>query len=283
VLPTVVRLPRLERRPSLIAVVTRRQALGLGGGAVIGALAGCSIPRLPGPASPAVPRSRASCVARSALAPHDAIAGLPLVYEITGRRNRFWFDPGFFSQLSEWATVLRESGGAEPTQLRTYGSWVAGSGSCSSWHAAGRAFDLAQVRLAGGGAISCRYDQWKNSSDAPSRLREYWRLAAGLHLRFAYVLTYLYDTRHHNHIHIDNGRSGTELSAFSPRSRVQVQAAQAIATHLWQRPVAVTGEWDRATRSTIATILDELDLPTSLGGKESWHGFLTAAIRRRSG
>ena len=80
------------------------------------------------------------------------------------------------------------------------------------------------------GVVSCRYDRWRTAPPAEleAARRAYWAVAAGLHLRFAYVLTYLYDAQHDNHIHIDNGRSGPDLSTFRPRSRVQVQAVQAI-------------------------------------------------------
>ena len=133
--------------------------------------------------------------------------------------------------------------------MRTYGTWTDGRDSCSSWHNAGRAFDLARLRLADGTDVSCRYDLWRE------RPGQSWRPPAGLlgrggsaHQHFAYVLTYLYNAQHHNHIHLDNGRSGPELSTFSSRSPGQVQAVQGILTHLWDRPVEVTGRWDGATR-----------------------------------
>jgi hypothetical protein len=266
-------------------MIGRRQLLRMGAGLALGAGAaatGCSPGTGADPDDSTGARSQPSCVPRSALDPHGDIAGLPLVYEISRRPTTFWFDGAFHNQLTEWAKALPESLGKPADQLRTYGSWISGSGRCTSWHNAGRAFDLAQIRTADGRLVSCRHDLWSTESGAAleRRLEAYSRVAASLHLRFAYVLTYLYDARHHNHIHVDNGRSGAELSTFSSRSRVQVQAVQAIATYLWRREVPITGRWDRATRTATGAILADLGLPGSLTDAGSWRGFLTGARTR---
>ena len=106
---------------------------------------------------------------------------------------------------------------------------------------------MARVRVPDG-FVSCRYDQWRTTTGPELRraLRDYWALAASLHRHFAYVVTYLYDTEHHNHIHVDNGRSGSGRSEFDPGSITQVQAMQAIATYVWDRPTDITGRWDAA-------------------------------------
>ena len=106
-------------------------------------------------------------------------------------------------------------------------------------------------------------------------------MAAGLHLRFAYVLTYLYNARHANHIHLDNGRSGPDLSTFRSRSRVQVQAVQAMLTYLWAEPVELTGRWDGPTQDAARRVGDQLELAADLDdATESWHGFLRASATR---
>ena len=173
-----------------------------------------------------------------------------MVYEPTGRRLAFWFDSGFAGQLDAWVGELAADLRQPVVQLDTYGSWIDGRGQCDSWHHSGRAFDLARIRLTDGRVVSCRYDQWRDAptAEADAIRRAYWAVAAGLHLRFAYVLTYLYDAQHANHIHLDNGRSGPDLSTFRTRSRVQVQAVQAILTYLWAEPVELTGRWDGPTR-----------------------------------
>jgi len=213
------------------------------------------------------------------------VAGLPLVYEVNQRRSAFRFDDAFFSRLEAWAGGLAEVLPAAPTELWTYGSWTDGGSECDSWHNAGRAFDLARVPLADGSVVSCRYDRWRSlrGGRLEEARRSYWALAAGLHQRFATVLTYLYDDQHANHIHVDNGRSGEADSTFSPRSRVQVQAVQAICRYLWEEQVELTGSWDAPGRAAAGRVLDRLALGDSLDDPASWQGFLAASVRRGSG
>jgi hypothetical protein len=225
----------------------------------------------------------AYCVTRDTLERRSSLGDLPLVYEPNDRRQAFWFDAGFAGQLEGWVGELAADLGGPAVRLDTYGSWIDGRGRCDSWHHSGRAFDLARVRLADGRTISCRYDQWRDApaAELEATRRSYWALAAGLHLRFAYVLTYLYNARHANHIHLDNGRSGSELSTFGTRSRAQVQAVQAMLTYLWAEPVELTGRWDGPTRDAARRVADQLELPRDLADDpESWRGFLRASAAR---
>ena len=221
-------------------------------------------------------------MARSSLPRYDRLAGLPLVYEVNRRRREFAIDEGFAGQLEAWLTDVRELTGWPLRQVRTYGTWTNGGTSCSSWHNAGRAFDLARLRRDDGTDISCRYDLWRKASgrELATTRRAYWAVAASAHRHFAYVLTYLYNTQHHNHIHLDNGRSGTEGSTFSSRSPAQVQAIQGILTHLWDAPVEVTSRWDPATRDATASVLRDLAVGDDLTDQATWAGFLTASVRR---
>jgi hypothetical protein len=262
-------------------LLTRRHLLGLGAGVLTGAVAGCGTG--PGLGGTAPDRwESATCVPRSALDAHRRLAGLPLVYEPDARRSAFRFDPGFFARLEDWADGLADVLPAAPVELSTYGSWTDGGGSCDSWHHAGRAFDLARVRLADGSEVSCRQDRWRSLPGArlEEARRRYWALAAGLHARFSYVLTYLYDAAHANHVHVDNGRSGDGEPRFSPRSGVQVDAVQAVCRYLWGQPVELTGRWDAATRRAAGTVLDGLGLDDDLQAEGSWTGLMRAAAAR---
>lgn len=262
------------------APLTRRRLLGLGAGVGLGAVAGCSAGGgLPGTNGDSV-RERATCVPRNSLTSHRTLAGAPLVYEINQERSAFRFDDGFFAQLEGWAGTLGDTLGGPVGRWATYGSWTDGGSACDSWHNSGRAFDLAGLRLEDGTEISCRYDRWRSDGTAAVALarRRYWTVAAGLHLRFAYVLTYLYNAAHANHIHVDNGRSGADLSRLSTRSEVQVQAVQAIATYRWDSPVELTGQWDTATRRASRAVLERLGIPGDLtDSPDTWHAFLTAS------
>jgi hypothetical protein len=260
--------------------LTRRSLLGLGAGLAV-ATAGCSA--VPDLGSVAPERwEGATCVPRSTLDSHRSLAGLPLVYEPNQRRSPFRFDPRFFGRLEQWADGLADVLPAAPRDLTTYGSWTDGGTACDSWHHAGRAFDLARVRLVDGTEVSCRYDRWRSLEGArlDEARRRYWALAAGLHARFAYVLTYLYNAQHANHVHVDNGRSGGDDPTFSPRSEVQVQAVQAVCRYLWSQPVELTGRWDAPTQRAAGQVLDGLGLADSLTADGSWSGFLDAAVAR---
>ena len=114
-----------------------------------------------------------------------------------------------------------------------------------------------------------------------SAARAYWQLAASLHRDFAYVLTYLYDNAHHNHIHVDDGRSGAGRSSLHRGMRVQAQAVQAMCVHVWGRDIEITGAWDAATRAATGEILREAGIGGSLTGDAQWHAFLTATASRR--
>jgi hypothetical protein len=263
--------------------LSRRDLLGLGGALAVSAVAGgCSGPGPdlggPGLDAPEGP----TCVVPAALDSHRSLAGLPLVYEVSRRRTAFRFDGAFFSRLEVWADGLADVLPSRPVELWTYGSWTDGGSACDSWHHAGRAFDVARLPLADGSVVSCRYDQWRvlGGGRLEEARRRYWALAAGLHERFAYVLTYLYDAQHANHLHVDNGRSGGADPAFSSRSRVQVQAVQAICTYLWAEPVELTGRWDARTGTAAGRVLERLGLDDSLDVGDSWSGFLRASSSR---
>ena len=273
----------LTHTGSMPSSLSRRRLLAMGGALAITTAAGCS-GSVPGLGSREPVRERAACVPPTSLASHRRVAGLPLVYEVDGRRSAFRFDAGFFARLESWADALADVLPSRPQQLWTYGSWTDGRSACESWHNSGRAFDLARLRLADGSVVSCRYDQWRSLDAArlDEARRRYWSLAAGLHHRFANVLTYLYDGRHANHIHVDNGRSGNADSTFNSRSQVQVQAVQALCSYLWDTPVEISGQWDTATRTATGQVLDRLGLDVSMAAPGTWSSFLTASARRGS-
>lgn len=260
--------------------ISRRTLVGIALGAGFGApaLAGCST------GGPGLGRSQPSCVPRSDMVARGRIGDARLVYDISGEPTRFRFDAGFHDQLGRWLTdYLELTGSSAPDLIRSFGAWTDGTGACDSWHNAGRAFDLARLVVGDEVQVSCRYDLWRSYTGAQlERFRtRYWTLAATLHLHFAYVLTYLYNEDHHNHIHVDNGRSGTELSTFSRRSPSQVQAVQGMLTHVWGEAVPITGDWDDATSDATRSVLRQDGADGSLDGStRSWHRFLRATAGR---
>ena len=273
--------------PTLVLMpLDRRSLLRVGIGGMVGVsgligIAGCTNAPLPGTGG-----SAPFCASRAEVEPHRRLNGARFIYDISGEAQPFRFEPTFFGQLGGWLTdYLELSQLPEPDTISTFGSWLDGEPDCDSWHDAGRAFDLSRLITDGRVQVSCRYDVWKHYRGA--RLRRfrtsYWGLAASLHLHFASVLTYLYNTDHHNHIHIDNGRSGDGRSTFSRRSEAQVQAVQGMLTHVWDRPVEVTGRWNGATSDACRAVLESTDSTGTLtDGAEQWHAFLRATTSRGS-
>lgn len=246
----------------------------------VGLLAGCSLPgRLPGGDGPG---TGGRCVDRSTLDPHDTLADSTLLYEPNDRQERLFFDADFFARLEDWHRYFVETSGLPvPDTISNYGSWVSGDGDCSTWHNSGRALDIARLTSGADTLASCRYDVWKDYSgdQLTFHRRRYWALAASLHHHFAYVLTHLFDDQHHNHIHVDNSQSGTELSTPDTSSRVQAQAVQSICRHVWDVPCEVTGAWDGQTDEAGATVLDRIGRTGRVhDSAEVWRAFLTASV-----
>lgn len=293
--------------------LTRRGALVLGGAGVVGVGGlGLAVQALGGPVSVAdrvtrppdasLPGGSPSCVAPDALGSTGQLRGTPLVYDESGDRTSFRFEPGFRARLEAWLPRHASASGlGVPAQVWTLGSWVAGdpggtgvaadgtvdtAGGCRSWHNAGRAFDLTRlVDGAGTVVVSARYDLWSRFTGAEleTARQRYWRTVAGLHRDFDSVLTYLYNDLHHTHVHIDDGRmAGTGGSLFRAGSRVQVQAVQAMCSFVWGRPVETTGAWDSPTREATAGVLAQIGVGEALtDGVTAWHGFLDATLARR--
>ncbi len=257
----------------------RRRTLLLSGAAL---LAGCTLPR---PSAPDPDPDR--CVPSDQLAQISRIGAATLPYEPDGQARTYRVDEGFAAQLDSWLAGWDEgSGTGAVTAVSTYGIWA--QGDCSSWHQAGRALDIARLRVGDTDVVSCRHDLWRSAtSDDPERAtaaeralqRSYWRLAASLHASFAYVLTHHFDAAHDNHIHIDDSVSQGRPTSFDPGSRVQCQAVAAIATWVHARPAPVTGAWDATTQAAAREVLSRLGIPGRLTDHDTWQAFLTASAR----
>lgn len=237
----------------------------LGGGLVLAAspLAACS-----GGGDP-LPKE---CRTPEALTQMATLAGAPLVYAENGREQSFHCDPRFVELLESWAGEWVAAAGLGPlVKVSTFGAYV---DKCPSWHAAGRAFDIAELVHANG-QVSCRYDQW---GDDPQRLRAYWRLAASLSTRFTYTLGYPYNAAHHNHLHVDNGVNGYGATRFDQRSNAQTCVVQGALLHIFGRDVEITGDYDRRTRDAVSSVQEDLGLREKLTSEEGWRAFLAAAV-----
>lgn len=234
-------------------------------GGLTALMAGCSVdfPSVPAPRVPGTCRTPDSVVEFS------TIGSATLGYEVDRTTTTYKADPRFVELLEAWAADWSTlSGLGNMTTIWSYGALV---DKCDSFHAAGRAFDIAEV-VHTGGSVSCRYDVWGPGSAI--QIRNYWRLAASLHLHFGYTLTHLYNTSHHNHIHVDNARSGWDPTTFSAGSRVQVQMVQAACSQVFGAAVDITGSWDEQTRAALRPIQASLGISRPLGDANGWQEFL---------
>lgn len=276
--------------------LSRRSALGLGVGGVVllGGGAAALAMRSDDPSLPAVvgdgsvpggidTSTRGKlCVPASSMTSYARVGRARLQYEVDHTVRPFPFQPAFHAQVERWlADFPRLTGFDTPTLIATFGAYVEGGSNCHSYHAAGRAFDIARLS-AGDTIVSCREDIWSRYTGRrlAYHLNAYWRLAATLHLHFAYVLTHHFDPLHRNHIHIDNAVSESGMSRFDPQSRVQNQAVEAICTHLWGRHTPVTGAWDEATRASSRAVLRRLGRSGDLTTVANWRAFLKASAAR---
>lgn len=265
-----------------------RRGLLVGGAATLG-LAGLGLagletlrtgPGLPGIGGGVGPRGKPTCLDASQLASASRIGRARIIYEPTGKPATMRFDAGFLGQLEAWMADFEATsryGGS--TEVWSYGAHVV-KDQCRSWHANGRAFDISRLRIGSTPVVSAREDLWHEASaERQAELRRrYWTLAASLHLHFAYVLTHHFDPEHRNHIHVDNGLSGSGMSSFSRGSRVQNQAVQAICQSIWGQQGEVTGQWDE-TQDQAGPVLAELGL-RDLRRQETWQAFLRASVQR---
>jgi hypothetical protein len=227
-------------------------------------------------------RDHPVAVERSVLRRRDAVGGAAHHYEVDGRATPYYVQDAFAATLAAWMTTHRALTGQRPEALHSYGGWTRGAG--TSWHHSGQALDVARLRADGRDVASLRYDRWRDDTAAEvrRRLRTYWQVAAGLHLHFADVLTYLFDASHANHIHVDSGRFGPGgVPRLIPRSGAQVQAVQAMCVHVWGRgEVTITGRLDAATRDATTAILRDHGGEGELtDGVEAWQAFLRATMR----
>ena len=247
-------------------MISRRLLLGLGVTTALAPLAACGS-NLGGGMNGAAP-----CLSPGELTSFDTLGGAPLSYAGTGTRQSFNADPAFVDLLEEWAAEWVDVAGLGPlVEVSTYGAHV---DKCPSWHASGRAFDIAEL-IHEDGTVSCRYDRW---GEDPARLRQYWRLAASLSTRFTYTLAYPYNAEHHNHLHVDNGVNGYGATSFRERAQAQTEIAQGVLRHVFGRDVAISGDFDDATREAVRAVQQDAGISVRLATAEGWKAFLDAAV-----
>jgi hypothetical protein len=210
-----------------------------------------------------------------------------------------WFNPTFYSRLETWMPFYySNSPGHWITPQRINHLGVHADDDSTSYHYYGRAIDLQNLYFTNSNnsalfkAFDCVYKSgtggWGNTqsgSTLTTTRKNYWAAVAGLNYHFRDVLHYLYNTEHHNHVHVDNSKTGSGNSTFSTGSRAQVLMVQACLVYIWgYSVVSIDGGWgsqsDTYSRQALARIGRSGGLTTS---QANWLEFCKASLRFGTG
>lgn len=222
---------------------------------------------------------------------YDAIWNQRTVYEGTGNLASFGYRPSFHDRCRDWLQFWANNvpGTGFNTPFRVWSLGVHTDHRVTEAHNNGRGFDLTKIYTTNenGNLIrrfNARYDQWRGSADAAQIRERYWATAASLHHHFQHVLTYLYNTDHHTHIHFDNLVSGSGNSDFSTGSTAQVQHVQACCRFVWGKSTTIDGVWGPETRNHSDAVLQRIGRSGSLTSSQAnWLAFNRATLRKGYG
>lgn len=260
------------------ATTSRRTILGgaLGAGAL--GLAGTGGALLAG-AGPAA--------AHGTITTYSGINGARTVYEVNGALASWGYRPSFHDRLDSWLAFWNANTPSSwPDASRVWGYGAHTDHRVTEAHNNGRGFDLSRIYTGSTRRFTARYDQWRTltGSDLALTRRRYWATSASAHHHFRNVLTYLYNSAHHNHIHIDNLVSGTGNSSFDSGSSAQVQHVQACCRYVWGLPTTIDGIWGSQTSSHSTRVLRAAGVTTgTITTQSRWLAFNRASMRKGYG
>lgn len=142
------------------------------------------------------------------------VYGWPTYYEDGDFLRSDSYDDTFYARLETWAAYYywgTPESWINPGRIYYLGVYNPNS---PPMHSVRRAFDLTRIHLMVNGLSTAVLDARTVPTSTIGRKR-YWAAAASLHRHFTYVITYPYNSAHHNHIHIDNQVSGSGNSVFN--------------------------------------------------------------------
>ncbi|QIX53910.1 extensin family protein [Rhodococcus sp. DMU1] len=216
---------------------------------------------------------------------HSEIGGA-VTHSEREKAPRSWeYDPGFYSRLETWLEFWdanTPTSWSSPRQLWGYGAYVNKPG----YHGSGRAVDISRIFVIKDGTLAERFngrtDQWGGLTPGQrwEMRRKYWATSASLHYHFSDVLTYHHDQAHENHIHVDNGRSGSGNSRFSTGRRNQVWHVQSCCRYVWGYDTGMDGIWGPETDTDSRAALERIGRSGALTTSQAnWLAFNRATTR----
>jgi hypothetical protein len=265
-------LPQMSRRGILAAAALGSAATLLSTG-ISRAEPGEYHPAPDGPA-------RDDKVSTLALVTQSEVNNEPTYYEPTGARTSFQYEPTFYSRMETWHQRWRAwtpYHWTVPHRIYCYGVYVNKPG----MHGEGRAFDLARLLITNRNTgqmflgFNGRYDLWRTwtgEAFTTERIR-YWGTLASLHYHFRHVISYLDNSVHHNHVHIDNAISGSGDSSYSTSSTTQTLFVQAVCRYLWGYATGIDGVWGPQTQSHSSGVLAQLGSDGVITTQSRWQIF----------
>jgi hypothetical protein len=201
----------------------------------------------------------------------SSLAGTPLhyarapvaTYGTRGRPRTFNCTPEFLLKLEAcFDELFRVSPLGRAEIITTAGAFVERSG----FHGRGRAFDLDALFWSGRPFITLRF---------PTDQKFYLGVEAVLRKHFGTVLNFLYNSDHHDHLHIDDGTA----VGFVRSSKSRVLFVQAALTHVLDVPVRIDGVYDPETEGGLRTAFERLGLSGNVQNRDTWLEFLTRITR----
>ncbi|HEX6870307.1 MAG TPA: hypothetical protein VF163_04350 [Micromonosporaceae bacterium] len=267
--------------------LSRRTLLAFGAAAAAGVLVG---------STRSAAASAGGVILPTGITPQSEISGVPTYYESTGAPYSFSYDDSFYGRMEIWYNFWygnTPSTWVKPGEIWSYGAYVDKPG----WHNVGRAFDLTRLFLTVNSTrtqvFNGRYDQWRSLSPSTQAVlrKRYWATAASLHYHFEDVLTYPYRNSdgtytHTNHIHIDNGDSGSGNSTFSTVDYPQVLSVQHCLAYIWNyADVPLDGVWSQTTANRARDALARAGISGGLTDNPpyNWLEFNRASLRFGTG
>jgi len=198
----------------------------------------------------------------------------------------FRYDPMFYSRLETWFAFWRKNTPdhwTAPHRISLNGVYVAKPG----WHGQGRAMDVSRIDFTntrlGGYSVGFdgRHNVWRSrtGSSLVTTRRLYWGTVASLNYHFAYVLHYNYNAEHDNHVHADNGVSGSGNSRFTSGSSTQNKFVQSTLNYIWGYSTSIDGRWGPQTDSNSRKALARAGVSGSLTSQANWLAFCRASFR----
>ncbi len=198
----------------------------------------------------------------------DNLNGVPLHYArepiapygTIGKKFTFYATKSFHSKLEKcFDELFSLCPLGKPEVITTAGTFV---DKPRSYHRLGRAFDLDGIFWPSKTFITINYP-----ADRPF----YLAVEAIIRKHFGTVLNYLYDQKHRDHLHIDDG---TKVG-FSSTSRSRILFLQVALKYLFDQPILVDGIYGSETKKAIKIVFKQKGISNTISTNSGWDDFLT--------